>query len=303
MCSVQASKNIACQSLTAQDIEKFLLAKKKIKPLMVFCGGEPFMRNDFLEVLRLVKKYDFKCAILSNGYLLDSGKIKEIMALGVEVMIFSLHGNEAVHEAITGVKGSYAKSIENISLACKNKSKRNKVVVSCTINKTNVDSLEEIPLIGKRLGVDAVKFEHLNFLSVKEAANNHFACEGHPVNTLVTDFSGDYGEFADKLIKKLAEIKSKHKGYVFVKPDLNNEEIKNWYSNDFISKRKCFFIRHSIFIRPDGIVVPCQFLKDYALGDVSKEGLGDIFSNYKSAQLRKILRNRLLPECRRCCKL
>ncbi|MDP3041948.1 MAG: radical SAM protein [Candidatus Omnitrophota bacterium] len=305
MCSLAASKNIACKILTPQDIEKFLLAQKKFKPFIFFCGGEPFMRSDFVEVLKVVKKYNFKCGINSNGYMLDGDKIKEITGLGVELIIFSLHGQEAVHDAITGVKGSYSKSLENISLFCKNKSKRSRVIISCTINKTNIDSLEEIPLIAKRLGVDAVKFEHLNFLSSleAEAARKYFSGDSHSLNALITDFYDNNGEFAHKLINTLTKIKKKHKGFVFVKPDLTNEEIKNWYSNSFNSKRKCFFIWHSIFIRPDGIVVPCQFLKDYELGDISKNGLRHIFVNDKSTYLRKILRNQLLPECPRCCKL
>lgn len=305
ICSFHASKNIASTVLTPQDIEKFLLTQIKFKPFIFFSGGEPFMRGDFVEVLKVVKKYKFKCGINSNGYMLDGDNIKGIINLGVELIIFSLYGQEGIHDAITGVKGSYVKSTENISLFCKNKSKLNRVILSCTINKTNIDSLEEIPLIAKRLGVDAVKFEHLNFMSSLEAEadSGYFSGSSHLLSTFITDFYDIKGEFADKLIGRLSAIKKKHKGFVFVKPDLTNEEIRNWYSNSFNSARKCFFTRHSIFIRPDGIAVPCQFLKNYELGDIAKNGLRDIFGNDKSIYLRKILRSRLLPECRRCCKL
>lgn len=53
--------------------------------------------------------------------MLDGDKIKAVISLGVELIIFSLYGEENIHDTITGVKGSYAKSAQNIPLFCKNK--------------------------------------------------------------------------------------------------------------------------------------------------------------------------------------
>lgn len=102
-----------------------------------------------------------------------------------------------------------------------------------------------------------------------EAASNsgYFADNGYSLNNLTTDFGGLEQAFTDKLIGKLTMIRKKYGNFVFIKPDLTKEEIRNWYSNEFRSRRKCSFIWHSAFIRSDGVIVPCQFLLKYELGN------------------------------------
>jgi len=305
ICSFSNNRNLDLDDITINDIEEFISTQFRYKPFIFFSGGEPFMRDDFIDILHIVKKYNLKCGINTSGYILDSPKIKQLVGLEIELMIFSLYGPEETHDAITGIKGSYARTTENINLFCKNKSKKTKVVLSCTATKANVDSLEDIPLIARRLGADAVKFEHLNFLSNIEFEKNseYFAKDNYHVNTFITDFDDSAGVFTKKLIEKLKNIKRKYGNFVFIKPDLNNEEIRNWYSNEFHSKRKCFFIWHSIFVRPDGIIVPCQFFLNYELGNIREANLKDIFYNEKILNLRKLSRKRLLSHCSRCCKL
>lgn len=304
-CNICSFNNRDLDDMTLNDIEKFISTQSRYKPFIFFSGGEPFMRDDFMDILHMVKKYNLKCGINTNGYILDNAKIKKLIDLEIELMIFSLYGPEEIHDGITGIKGSYARTTENMHLFCKNRSKKTRVILSCTVTKTNADSLENIPLLAKRLGFDAVKFEHLNFLSNIEFETNseYFAKDNYHVNTFMTNFNDSKGLFAEKLIDKLASIRKNYGNFIFIKPDLNNEEIRNWYSNEFHSKRRCFFIWHSIFVRPDGIIVPCQFLLNYELGDIRKGNLKDIFYNEKMLNLRKLSRNRLLPHCSRCCKL
>lgn len=305
ICSFNNNRNLDLDSITVNDIEKFISTQSGHKPFIFFSGGEPFMRDDFIDILRIVKKYNLKCGINTNGYILDNAKIKKLVDLGIELIIFSLYGPEEIHDGITGIKGSYAKTAENINLFCRNRNKKTKVILSCTITKTNADSLENIPSIARRLGVDTVKFEHLNFLSNIEFETNseYFAKDNYHVNTFITDFNDSDELFAENLIDKLASIRKNYGNFVFIKPDLDNEEIRNWYSNESHSKRRCFFIWHSIFIRPDGVVVPCQFLQNYELGDIKENRLRDIIKTERMIYLRRLIKKHPLPECSRCCKL
>jgi MoaA/NifB/PqqE/SkfB family radical SAM enzyme len=291
--------------LTAQDIGEFAHSLPRIKPVIFFSGGEPFLRPDFPDILRVIKKYKLKCGINTNAYLLDEGKIGELIGLNIELLIFSLFGPEPIHDRITGVKGSYAKVSENIRSFCAQKNKSTRVILCCVITKSNIDCLEEIPVIAKRLGADAVKFEHLNFLDNSKSERNvrYFACERDNLNMSLSDFTGSEAYLIERISKKLKDIKRKYGKFVFIKPDLSQEEIKNWYSNGFDSKRKCFFVWHSIFVRPDGTIVPCQFLQDYGLGNIKEHRLYDIIKSSRMVHLKKLLKKELLPECVRCCKL
>lgn len=291
--------------LSVQDIEIFVRSLPRIKPIIFFSGGEPFLRADFLDILRVIKKYKLKCGINTNAYLLDEVKIRELLGLNIELLIFSLFGPEPIHDQITGIKGSYAKVFENMHLFCSKKNKSTRVILSCVITKSNIDYLEEIPIIAKRLKADAVKFEHLNFLDSSKFERNvrYLVCNRDNANMPLSDFSDSKASLTECISKKLEKVKRKYEKFIFIKPDLSKEEIRNWYSNEFRSKRKCFFIWHSIFIRPDGEAVPCQFLQHYELGNMREYKLCDIVKSARMVHLKKLLKKQLLLECARCCKL
>ncbi|MFA5725870.1 MAG: radical SAM protein [Candidatus Omnitrophota bacterium] len=297
ICSFGSNLNSAANGITVSDFEKFIGSiSGKRKPVLFFSGGEPFLRQDIFDILKVAKKYGFQCGVNTNGTLLDEVKINRLIELGVDLVIFSIYGPQNIHDAITSVKGSYAKVLEAVRLTCAKKTKRTKVILSCTITRQGLDTLETIPFIAKGLGVDAVKFEHLNFITSQELKNTRLW-------TLLTDSYNSSQGFSNKLVERLVNIRKKHGNFVLIKPDLNSQEIKNWYAGEFHTKRKCFFIWHSLFIRPDGVVTPCQFLLDYELGDIKNQSPEEIFNNDKIFGLRRALRRGLFPECCRCCKL
>lgn len=305
ICSFYAHRGVIPNGISLQDMERFCAAQVKSRPFIFFSGGEPFTRGDFIEILNVVKKYKLKCGVNTNAFLLDEVKIKRLVDLKVELIVFSLYGPMRIHDSITGTDGSYDRAVKNIALYCKNKSKLSKVIISCTITKENLDYLEDLPGITKSLGADAVKFEHLNFLSKSEAQSKEgsFMKDNVCACGNIIDFSGKEDEFCDKLISKLTVIKRLYGDFVLVKPDLSYQEIRNWYSGSFSSDRKCFFVWHSVFIRPDGAIVPCQYLLDYETGNIKEDKIDDIFCGDKMFILRKRLKEQLLPECKRCCKL
>lgn len=305
MCSYSLKKDSVTSEISGNNIERFLNSRFGFAPFIFFSGGEPFVREDMLDILAIVKRHGIKCGVNTNGYLLDSLKIKKLIGLEPELIVFSLHGPQKIQDAITGVEGSYDRVTENILSFCKSKRKTTKVILSCSITKANLDYLEEVPPLAKRLGVDAVKFEHLNFISSQEIKINdsYFREDNHSLSTLIDDFGNTEEGRIEKLIDTLRKIKQKYRGFVLVKPDLSDSEVRNWYADIFNSKRKCFFIWHSIFVRPDGAVIPCQFMQDYELGNIKEDGLREIFSGDRIVALRGLLRKQLLPECLRCCKL
>lgn len=305
ICSFSAKRGVIPNGISLEDMERFCSAQVGSKPFIFFSGGEPFTRGDFIEILNVIKKYKFKCGVNTNAFLLDEPKIEQLVDLKVELMVFSLYGPMQIHDLITGMKGSYDRAVKNIALYCKNKGNSSKAILSCTITRENLDYLEEIPGIAKNLGADAVKFEHLNFLSKSEAQAKEAGQlkDNVPLGSYSIDFSGKEDEFCDKLISKLLAIKRDYGDFVLVKPDLSHKEIRKWYSSSFSSDRKCFFVWHSIFVRPDGVIVPCQFLLDKQIGNIYDCEKDRIPVSLEMLRLRKVLRKQLLPECRRCCKL
>jgi radical SAM protein with 4Fe4S-binding SPASM domain len=80
---------------------------------LTFTGGEILLRKDFMEIATYARKKDFALRLFTNGTLIDKALAKEIKALDPLAVEISLYGmNPLVHDAITGVEGSYYRTIE-----------------------------------------------------------------------------------------------------------------------------------------------------------------------------------------------
>ncbi len=109
-------------------------------------------------------------------------------------------------------------------------------------------------------------------------------------------------EISEKYHGAVKKIKEGLPDGIRFNPELNLPEIKNWYSDNFKTKRKCYFLWRALFIYPNGDVYPCESLK-YPMGNIYKENLKNIWNNKKYIKLRRILKKGLLPACARCCRL
>jgi MoaA/NifB/PqqE/SkfB family radical SAM enzyme len=86
-----------------------------------FTGGEPTIRSDFINLVKNAKELGFKLIIIeTNGRMFSNPKFtKDAINAGLNRIVFSLHGPEAIHDNLTKVKGSYAQLIKGIKEAKK----------------------------------------------------------------------------------------------------------------------------------------------------------------------------------------
>lgn len=84
---------------------------------LTFSGGEPFLRNDFVELYRYAKKKGFLVSIFSSGQVLSKGIMKALIDLPPYSLELTLNGiTSATHESITQVKGSFRRFLGNLEL-------------------------------------------------------------------------------------------------------------------------------------------------------------------------------------------
>jgi len=79
---------------------------------IAFAGGEPFMRRDFLEIVKYASSLGIITTAITNGTLLTSEVIEGIFdsgLIGLTISIDSL--NPEKHDYIRGVKGTFKKAI------------------------------------------------------------------------------------------------------------------------------------------------------------------------------------------------
>jgi putative heme d1 biosynthesis radical SAM protein NirJ2 len=81
--------------------------------LMVFSGGEPFMRDDILDLTRHASTLGLRPVYGSNGVLLDYDMVKNVKDAGGAAIAISLHMiKKDEHDTFCGTEGAFEKSLE-----------------------------------------------------------------------------------------------------------------------------------------------------------------------------------------------
>jgi MoaA/NifB/PqqE/SkfB family radical SAM enzyme len=77
---------------------------------LLLSGGEPLLHADFWRMNEILRDYDFRSVMLSNGVLITRGVAKRLRVHEVQI---SLDGMEAGHELIRG-EGTFEKALQAI---------------------------------------------------------------------------------------------------------------------------------------------------------------------------------------------
>lgn len=209
-------------------------------------GGEPFAKENIIEILRYAKTKKFVIDILTNGTLIDKSKSKQLeKILNVELdrIQISLDGDEESHEKIRG-KGTYQKTLS----AIKNLDWLKNVTINTVVTKNNLSSLD-------RMCGDIINYTNANVI--------HFS----PLMQIGNGIQNEFPNFEEaRLI--FMNIKEKYSNKLIISgtpiPDrelLLMEEVKD-YIKETNEKLKigCCAARSKIFINADGSIYPCTFL-------------------------------------------
>ncbi|EOL45187.1 radical SAM/SPASM domain-containing protein [Enterococcus caccae] len=142
--------------LTIQKLSELFQEMDKIKvPRVALTGGEPFIREDIIEILYEFDKYNFTKVLNTNGNLIRDKQALALSKLNLDRICVTLDGsNPEVHDSSRG-KGSFKKAIEGI----RQLQKYNLPVSTLfTLGKHNVNDLINTIKLNDKLNI--------NFMSV-----------------------------------------------------------------------------------------------------------------------------------------
>ncbi len=252
-------------------LERFVEAARqkngKIKAHINFTGGEPFLQEDFIYLLKRTHDLGiFSIGILSNGYLLPVNELDILQKIGISYIQLSVEGDRKINEQIRG-KGSL-NQVEN-ALAVYRKLKI-PTVLSFTANAKNYTSFPAV-----------AKFARKNKVN-KLWTDRYLPSSSQDPLKLNAEQTQEY-------FKILAKEQKRNK-LRFTKTVISAHRALQFLVSGGVAYH-CTAGKSLLAIMPTGELYPCRRLP-IPIGNILDDELLDVYANNKTLiELRKVDEN------------
>lgn len=249
-------------TIAAKNVIKQL--KEKGFSYIKFTGGEPFARQDMLELLKYASKLGFYTDISTNASLITKEMAGELAKLNLNYVHVSLDGhNKQTHELVRG-DGTFERTINGIKLLV---NAAVNVRLGCLIFKQNQDKLEDAIKLALSLNVNEIIFSFMEPIGRLDKNS-----------PLISNLKISNAEQA------LSKLKQKYKKQIKVSYSFTTDNSKSK------GGCKCPALGKFMFIDNLGYISPCTWLVDAHPEFKSKQTL-------KTASLEEILKS---SPCKKC---
>lgn len=259
-----------------------------------FSGGEPFLREDLLDICKFASTKDIVVSVVSNGSLIDKDFAQKIVSSGLDALSLSLNSlNPEIHNKTRGIGSSF----NEVMSAIKNLKERGemRLTISTTVMNENINDLLGLAEFVRSQGLDGINFQPLMEASVLPAYNKYGESQ---------EFSE--GKFFHEIGRETAEIDvfdrlidMKERGY-----PINNSTKQLKYMSKYlrdiadpvILRIPCKIDSKNFFIDPFGNVRICEVMEP--IGNISKDKAGYIWNSEKAKKQRENIK-----KCQKSCRL
>lgn len=247
-----------------------------------FTGGEPFLREDMVELVEYATQKGLKVLISTNGTLITEEASKRLAKTGAYIEI-SLDGStETVHDAIRG-KGAFYKTCQGIDLL---KRYGNKIMIETVVQRDNMHDLENIHALAVRLGA----YRHL-FHSLRYSRPDLRAM-------------GLSKEEMEACQKRIFDIKASSR--IQVQPPYLPVDCYIKQNGAHIYERKvfgCGALKFKCGVSPNGDVWPCLLFGEheaYQLGNITENSISELWNKEKTINIYHELHDVFPVQCSNC---
>jgi radical SAM protein with 4Fe4S-binding SPASM domain len=255
----------AAGEVTLAEIERTLDALMSMGTLFVtYTGGEVFLRDDIFDIIAATKKRGFAYRLFTNGLLLDDAAVRQLAAmppLSLDISIYAC--DPAKHDEITGVPGSYVRSM---AAAYRAKAAGIFVKLKYTMMQETADELASLRAFAAREG-----FWFTFYLSVLSKVDGDLSpC------ALNADEATLRGLFADPTFAPQSVECTREKRVPLCAAGLN-----------------------TLFISPFGGVMPCVMLR-HDCGNIRTQDIASIWRDADAFRRVRELSQADFSECAAC---
>lgn len=307
--------------LSLEDFERIFKEMDELEILRVgFEGGEPFLRNDIIDILKLADKHNFTYFINSNATLITDKIAEQLSQTDVDKICVSIDGpNSEINDKSRGVSGAFEQTYKGVKNLLNHNVKVDGVLTLSNINKDYV----------------VETFEYMKSIGINNAVIMLLASVGS--NDIAKEYNLSFEDWS-KVLLMLTDLKKKNQlpvdlsivppgeGYcsweLFLPLLINNraDDIKYW-KNENISTTLdendygCTACKDNLCIDGYGDVYGCSMMisiPELKCGNVKEQSLvdiwynSDVLSNIKKSDMNKIKGKckecRILDKCKGGCR-
>jgi len=146
-CRASALPGRLASELNTDEAKKFMAEIASFaKPILVFSGGEPLLRDDIYELASYAAQTGLRPALATNAALITREAASRLKECGVKLIAVSVYGSSAeTHDGFCGMAGAFEKTLRGI----RNIRKAGLALqINTTVTKQNLD---ELVMIGKEI--------------------------------------------------------------------------------------------------------------------------------------------------------
>jgi radical SAM protein with 4Fe4S-binding SPASM domain len=250
----------------------------EFSPSFNITGGEPFLRNDIIEILKEIRSRGFDIYILSNGILIDKERAKILSDLAISGVQVSIEGPEEIHEKIRG-KGSFSSALKGVRHLL---DQGITVTLNITLSDINADYFMEMVELSSAIGVQRLGFSRLVPSGRGKSLLPNMLKKGR--------------------VKELYEtiISLKINGLEIVSGDPVLSQLFSTDKKDHgsIATGGCAAGLSGVTILQDGTITPCRRL-DIPIGNIRKDSLREVWAT-SDVLLKLRDRKSYKDRCRSC---
>ncbi len=261
------------------------LAKNNIKNVEMFGGDALLRKNLLIKMIQFCTDNGIGTFFPTNSSSLTEKTVQDLVGAGLGTLYLSLDEVPDMDVSIRGVKRHFEKVEKSIQLFKKVRGNSSKPRISCitTVSSLNYKHLETLHRAAYEMGAD----EHM-IRGISEFTNsvvNETTVKGiHPSPYFMTtdDKSHAYTkEEAHEFQKILQRLWKNRRNHLPMSTDMTN--LRGVSQNNLVHLtypyQMCVFATTQVVISPYGNVLPCLYFKNYHLGNLTKQGLSEIWGN------------------------
>lgn len=242
-----------------------------------FGGGEPFLRDDFFDILDYASRKGITLCVSTNGTLLDEPMVKRLKSIRNLYLQVSLDGASAQTNDLIRGKGTYERIIAGIELLIKDGFPASCLSTNTVVTAINFREILAIYTLGRHYGIKT-RLSRFRPAGKAKKVWEVYHLRGRQLSKL-SNFLNKYRDVltGDSFFSITAKERSR------------------------LGLNMCGAAKMTCSIQPDGTVYPCAFLQDspFRAGNILEEPLNLIWDN---APIFNQLRKNRVTSCESCAR-